>query len=437
MAATEVIDTERKLLGVIIKNLHGEENYELYCQVGTMYVDLYLPDGCKKMKIPPKTAIEYKNTLLFDTIYRCKKAFQTIDDKKERIANFYLVYDTAHFFPEERISKYESDHFKVIQVKKLIGSKKAYKKDDDWKEVRIENINKAKGMVENKGVVLFLGAGVSISAGLPGWDTLLQQLLANEKLDGNGIDYICIDEKCFHSSIIIARYIREIIEKSKRGKFSEWSFTEAIRNALWNGYVPNGGNHELIDTIAEIIKDESKPVNSVITYNYDDLLERALGEDFAQPIGKDNDIERNKFPVYHVHGILPYNEKEKAGETVASTAVISEDDYHKLYEKAFHWSNVEQLHALQRCTCFFIGFSMSDPNLRRMLDTTKNNDQRHFVFLRRGDFSICNKFKNKENMRIQEQIMNELGLNVIWIETFEELPVLLKQIFLNKNQVQN
>ena len=68
MAATEVIDTERKLLGVIIKNLHGEENYELYCQVGTMYVDLYLPDGCKKMKIPPKTAIEYKNTLLFDTI---------------------------------------------------------------------------------------------------------------------------------------------------------------------------------------------------------------------------------------------------------------------------------------------------------------------------------------------------------------------------------
>ena len=292
-------------------------------------------------------------------------------------------------------------------------------------------------MVENRGVVLFLGAGVSISAGLPGWDTLLQQLLANEKLDGNGIDYICIDEKCFHSSIIIARYIREIIEKSKRGKFSEWSFTEAIRNALWNGYVPNGGNHELIDTIAEIIKDESKPVNSVITYNYDDLLERALGEDFAQPIGKDNDIERNKFPVYHVHGILPYNEKEKAGETVASTAVISEDDYHKLYEKAFHWSNVEQLHALQRCTCFFIGFSMSDPNLRRMLDTTKNNDQRHFVFLRRGDFSICNKFKNKENMRIQEQIMNELGLNVIWIETFEELPVLLKQIFLNKNQVQN
>lgn len=432
MAGTEIIDTERKLLGVIIKNLHQEEPYKLYSAVGGMFVDLYLPNGCKSMGIPSNTAIEYKNTLLFDTIYRCKKTYQAIINNNHDAFNFYLVYGTADM-PEDGIRQYENDNFKVVQVKKLIGQKTAYKIDDDWKEVRNDNINKAKGMVESRGVVLFLGAGVSISAGLPSWDTLLQRLLANEELNEDGINYTCIDEKCFHSSIIIARYIREGIEKSKHSDFLGWSFTEALRDALWDEYDPKKGNHSLINTIAEIIKDESRPVNSVITYNYDDLLERTLGEDFAQPIGKDNDIERNKFPIYHVHGILPYNEKEKTGDTVASTAVISEDDYHKLYEKAFHWSNVEQLHALQRCTCFFIGFSMSDPNLRRMLDTTKTNDERHFVFLRRGDFSICNKFKNKENMRIQEQIMNKLGLNVIWFETFEELPGLLEQIFLKKS----
>lgn len=436
MATAGIIDTERKFLGVIIKNLQEKEEYELYSVIKGIYVDLYLPNGCKSMSIPPDTAIEYKNTLLFDTIYRCKKTYQAIVNKNPDVFNFYLVYGTANM-PEDRIRQYESDKFKVIQVRKLIGQKTAYKKGDDWKEFQNNNINKAKGMVESGSVVLFLGAGVSISAGLPSWDALLRKLLANEELDGKDIDYVCIDEKCFHSSIIIARYIRESLEKSKKDEFFEWSFTEAIRNALWDGYAPNKGNHELIDTIAKIIKDESKPVNSVITYNYDDLLERALGEDFAQPIGKDNDIERNKFPVYHVHGILPYNDKDKAGDTVASTAVISEDDYHKLYEKAFHWSNVEQLHALQRYTCFFVGFSMSDPNLRRMLDITKTNDERHFVFLRRDDFSICNKFKDKENMRIQEQIMNKLGLNVIWFERFEELPGLLERIFLKKNQVQN
>lgn len=49
-------------MGVIIKNLHNEEPYELYSVVGGMYVDLYLPNGCKSMGIPSNTAIEYKNT---------------------------------------------------------------------------------------------------------------------------------------------------------------------------------------------------------------------------------------------------------------------------------------------------------------------------------------------------------------------------------------
>lgn len=237
MAGTEIIDTERKLLGVIIKNLHQEEPYKLYSVVGGMYVDLYLPNGCKSMGIPSNTAIEYKNTLLFDTIYRCKKTYQAIINKNQDTFNFYLVYDTSDM-PVDGIRQYENDNFKVIQVRKLIGQKSAYKIDDDWKEARNNNINKAKGMVESRGVVLFLGAGVSIGAGLPSWDTLLQKMLDNEGQDGNGINYTCIDEKCFHSSIIIARYIRESLEKSKHGEFSEWSFTEALRDALWDGYAP-------------------------------------------------------------------------------------------------------------------------------------------------------------------------------------------------------
>lgn len=57
---------------------------------------------------------------------------------------------------------------------------------------------------------------------------------------------------------------------------------------------------------------------------------------------------------------LTYDEKDWAGDTVASTSVISEDENHKLHEKAFHWSNMEQPNAMQRCTCF-IGFSCPTP----------------------------------------------------------------------------
>lgn len=122
------------------------------------------------------------------------------------------------------------------------------------------------------------------------------------------------------------------------------------------------------------------------------------------------------------------HEKNK-GETVLANAILSENQYHKLYEEAFHWSNVEQLHALQRNTCYFIGFSMADPNLRRLLDIAKS-DGRHFVFLRRKEFSICENQKNEENLRVHERLMNSLGLNVIWFEDFHELPKLLERIFL-------
>lgn len=240
---------------------------------------------------------------------------------------------------------------------------------------------------------------------------------------GKTLDYTCIDAKCFHSSVITARYIQEYIAKQVGEKFD---FEDAISEAIWSEYQPKG-TKTIIGTIADIISVKKGLISSAITYNYDDLLETALGPDKVQTIGRASDIERGKFPIYHVHGILPH-EKNK-GETVLANAILSENQYHKLYEEAFHWSNVEQLHALQRNTCFFIGFSIADPNLRRLLDIAKS-DGRHFVFLCRKEFSVCENQKNEENLRVHERLMNSLGLNVIWFEDFHELPKLLECIFL-------
>ena len=104
-------------------------------------------------------------------------------------------------------------------------------------------------------------------------------------------------------------------------------------------------------------------------YNFDDVLEQMLQakglintEDFTS-ISKDAEIKsHNTLPIYHVHGIIP----EKGPTDIV---VFSEEEYHNRYANSYHWSNVEQLHALSRMHCFFIGLSMSDPNLRRFLGT--------------------------------------------------------------------
>ena len=138
------------------------------------------------------------------------------------------------------------------------------------------------------------------------------------------------------------------------------------------------------------------------------------------------------------------------------TVVFSEEEYHKRYSTAFHWSNVEQLHALTRTHCFFIGLSMTDPNLRRLLDTAKDmnrsNEVNHYAFLKRTELekycvsdvnkacryvhvseSLIDKKKQKEiydlNYAVIESIFMELGVNVIWYEDHNDLPGLVAQVF--------
>lgn len=97
---------------------------------------------------------------------------------------------------------------------------------------------------------------------------------------------------------------------------------------------------------------------------------------------KYNRDERNSFPVYHAHGVVFRNSEPGFQQEI----VLTGNDYHRVYSEVFDWFYVEQLHALTRCTCFFIGLSLNDPNLRRLLEIAKRNiskSVRHYVFLER------------------------------------------------------
>lgn len=118
------------------------------------------------------------------------------------------------------------------------------------------------------------------------------------------------------------------------------------------------------------------------------------------------------------------------GNVAKPMPVLSEEQYHEVYANAYNWGNVELLHALNRTTCFFIGLSMNDPNLRRILEISHNEaaDQtRHYAFLARQQNFDTEK-KDKCFQYVQTEIFKNLGLNVIWYNKHEELPVLLSQV---------
>lgn len=145
--------------------------------------------------------------------------------------------------------------------------------------------------------------------------------------------------------------------------------------------------------IAEIVK--NCKVESILTFNYDVFMEEALAKEGVSyvPFFEKGALISGDIPIYHIHGYI-----SRSGG-IDSYPVLSEREYHRLYSDDFHWSNVELLHALTRNTCFLVGLSMSDPNLRRLLDIARYEDSgsaRHYVFIRKEPLDTVNRDHNKD-----------------------------------------
>lgn len=197
---------------------------------------------------------------------------------------------------------------------------------------------------------------------------------------------------------------------------------------MYNKYQPS----PLIDSICGLVTQHFP--EQIITYNYDNLIELGLhghGKGNFIPVFDKVHLGKGQVPIYHVHGIISKDRR------LIQTPILSETDYHNLYNNPCSWPNVVQLQALNSTTCIFIGFSMTDPNQRRLLEFARNEQEKlvdfavlpHFVFLKKEVLNryVCTKI-NEEHWKEQELMLNNLGLNVIWYNTFDELPVLIEQI---------
>lgn len=419
--------------------------------------DLYAPDGVPSLELVGKTVIEVKKTLSYATVKEMAAMYETHGAKY----NIVVVYfeSTITNIPAE--SREQGKQLIYISFSNLNNTRRAVKEPQvfwaekvgkDWKEEREDIIKKAKDMVSQGNNVLFLGAGVSMSAKMPSWKDLLKGLMGEVKqLNESTLEAFKelsthVLEECGDSNLIMGRYLQTAISLYD----NKAVFSELIQKYLYN----DNSSSPLLMNLARIV--QQKKVNEVITYNFDDLLEQNLANlklmdsvDYTA-ISKDAEIKgHNTLPIYHVHGIIP-----KKGPV--DTVVFSEEEYHKRYSTAYHWSNVEQLHALTRMHCFFVGLSMTDPNLRRLLDAAKDmnksNGINHYAFLQRKNLdnycvsdvnktckyvhvsgSLIDKTKQKEiydlNYAVIDSIFTDLGVNVIWYEDHKDLPELVARVF--------
>ena len=293
---------------------------------------------------------------------------------------------------------------------------------------RENHIFKVRDSLRRGRLTLVCGAGVSVGAGIPSWGELLVRLLESmmeriskdHSLELGKTAASEFQQKYGASSLILGKYLKNNLGRD---------FPKEVRDAL---YASNPVSCPLIDSIIALSRPQrdGRALDSIITFNFDCLIEDNLTSNsianksiFSEAIDHDS----NELPIYHVHGYLP-----RVGTVADDTELVfSEDAYHSQFIDPFSWSNLIQLNKLTQNTCLFVGISLTDPNMRRLLDVAwrKNPGKRlgHYIVKRLPIFSDGDMLDEVSRL-LEEQDANALGLNVIWVEDFSEFPLILREI---------
>jgi hypothetical protein len=306
-------------------------------------------------------------------------------------------------------------------------------------------------------LVFFLGAGVSIEAGVPVWGNLLASLY-NRLLERIAPSIAKGSSAPDRSTAVETLMTLQDNSPLMSARTLRWGlgldFHEAVRTSLYASVKAH--DSEQLTELAQLCNPPRGRVGAraVVTYNFDDLLEQNLSKlkvSYLPIFSGNSRAQWTQLPVYHVHGLIP----QQGPIPTDQTLIFSEEGYHTAYNNPYTWSNVVQLNLMTQYSCLFVGLSMTDPNLRRLLEiaSAAQSGPRHVALLRRTKFPNSNALKKciSEDLHCAlrnhpppstqivdtvlaihqdawETTLKELGVRVLWFEDFAEIPRILARI---------
>ena len=301
------------------------------------------------------------------------------------------------------------------------------------KEMKEENDNLKKELKQNlnkKGWLLCLGAGVSQSCGLPGWGSLLSQMLARimslypirDTVKDNGMsrllrekgndidDYVENLSKAFeggYSDIMngmdnleAAEYVKNIIEtllsnkekndeipiEEKRDRYIARIIQECCQiKKLPLKYGEKGQDGKpceemtTLEAVVHLMTSSETGIQTALTYNYDNLVEEGLREYEGVPKEKIrsltpeeretllDDKSDSAYRIFHIHGRIPVIKDHPNTETIQGKIILTETSYYEEEKDGYTLANVLQSYSMTHYNLLYIGFSGADYSFRRIL----------------------------------------------------------------------
>lgn len=314
----------------------------------------------------------------------------------------------------------------------------------------------------NEGIVLAVGAGLSFASGLPDWAEILRRLAERCDPGKGSATFLQLRADGYTLPAIAA-----ILEASSR---SPKVFTDWLRDSLYSDfqtYYPTGVNDENRSRFIETVKRNTtlaavarlcvrststenafvrNPlIHAVINFNFDAVFREYVRARYGP--GLLRTVERpskrmmpDRIPVYHMHGYLHFDQKRfhDPEEEAPDVRVFTEQEYFDFFNRPTSIYNYTFLHLLREYSCVFIGLSLKDDNIRRLLHYSRTERQesdrregrsraeaerrsrRHFALLRRG--------KEPGIDELAEKSLRRLGVRVVWFREFDAIPDILDSL---------
>jgi hypothetical protein len=298
-----------------------------------------------------------------------------------------------------------------------------------------------------RGIALVLGAGVSTGCGLPGWADLIRRV-AQECWGPNGATTV----KDLRSNGMSLPTIAGLLD-AERPRNS--SFAELLPRALYRDFpfkdvlttpedrsklvnLVHGTSSKLgnstMRAVAALcaVKDvngfvANPKVHAVITSNVDAVLRTYVRARYGAWLLRTIESAKHnprsgRIPTYYMHGFLRFSPSSAKEDDEQVPTVFTEAEYFDFFNRPHSVFNYTFLYLLREYNCVFIGMSMEDQNIRRLLHYSVSDRRgmsasdprrtglRHFALLPRS--------RSKHIDKRRDLALHLLGTRALWLEGY-------------------
>lgn len=263
-----------------------------------------------------------------------------------------------------------------------------------------------------KHTTLLLGAGASTTSGLPGWDELATRLLV-----GSGV---VADTDS--ATILLDRQDPVVVVEAARATYgSAWE--QKVRLALYDGVTATEYSPLHLAAVAHALGAPGTNT-SLVTLNFDTLLEQALEEETGQSVGSiaDSGAKPVEWSVHHLHGIV--------SPTVTENLVLSLTDFLEVIGADDSWQLKYLRAALNQGAVIVAGTSYRDPDVRQWLHAARKDapeDHAVIVLLSRQGYGVSRQQFEQLKQALTQQ-WEAVGLRPILLNDYSDAAQVIREL---------